>query len=471
MTETGTGTASPTAIGGPSALDLADELLRLRAEAGGAGLASVALPPTLLGEAAGWSERRLRAAASVSWERPAEGVRLFGFGRALDLSSAAGAPLGAAATALREAADGLRAGDVERLSRPRFFGGARFDASAPLRDPAWDDFGAWRFVLPEIVLAAGDGERSASLTLAVRPGQTRAEVAGAVDAAVARLATPPPPMPAVTRVECGGPDAERWRRAVRLALEEIGAGRYRKAVLALRVRCEADAPHDAAAALTALAARYGECFVFGSRQGGASWIGASPELLVSLERGRLRASSLAGTRARAADEAEDERLAGELLASGKERAEHDLVARATREALAPLCRELSAPPAPGLLRMAGIQHLHTPLEGSAAPGVDALDALLAMHPTPAVGGWPREPALEAIARLEGMDRGWYAGPIGWVDMHGDGEFAVALRSALVRGREALLYAGAGIVAGSDPDRELAEAELKLRPLLDALRGG
>ena len=468
---TGTETAGPpTASAAASALDLADELLRLRADAGGAGLASVALPPALLGGAARWSERQLRAAAAVSWERPAEGVGLFGFGRALDLASAAGAPLGAAATALREAADGLRAGTVERLARPRFFGGARFDASAPRRDPAWEDFGAWRFVLPEILLAAHGDERRASLTLAVRPGQTREEVAGAVNAAVARLAEPPPAALLAARAECGAPDAVRWRRAVRQALAEIGAGRYRKAVLALRVRCAADAPHDAASALTALAARYGECFVFGYRLGEASWIGASPELLVSLERGRLRASSLAGTRARAADEAEDARLAGELLASSKERAEHDLVARATRAALAPLCRELSAPPAPGLLRMAGIQHLHTPLEGSAAPGVDALDALLAMHPTPAVGGWPREPALEAIARIEDMDRGWYAGPIGWIDMQGDGEFAVALRSALVRGREAFLYAGAGIVRGSDPDRELAEAELKLRPLLDALRG-
>ena len=120
--------------------------------------------------------------------------------------------------------------------------------------------------------------------------------------------------------------------------------------------------------------------------------------------------------------------------------------------------------------MAGIQHLQTPIEGPSAPGVDVLDALLAMHPTPAVGGSPREPALEAIARLEGMDRGWYAGPIGWMDVNGEGAFAVALRSALLHGREALLYAGAGIVAASDPERELAEAELKLQPLLEALRG-
>ena len=187
-------------------------------------------------------------------------------------------------------------------------------------------------------------------------------------------------------------------------------------------------------------------------------------------KGRVRALSLAGTSARGESIDEDDELGGALIASAKERSEHDLVVRATREALSSLCRDLSVPDSPRLLRMAGIQHLQTPIEGSAAPGVDLLDALLAMHPTPAVGGSPREPALEAIARLEGMDRGWYAGPIGWMDMNGEGAFAVALRSALLRDREALLYAGAGIVAGSDPDRELAEAELKLSRCLRPCAG-
>ena len=242
-------------------------------------------------------------------------------------------------------------------------------------------------------------------------------------------------------------------------------------MLALRVRCQSPTRHDVAATLTALADRYDGCFVFGYQLGDASWVGASPELLVSLEKGRVRALSLAGTSARGESIDEDDELGGALIASAKERSEHDLVVRATREALSSLCRDLSVPDSPRLLRMAGIQHLQTPIEGTAAPGVDLLDALLTMHPTPAVGGSPREPALEAIARLEGMDRGWYAGPIGWMDMNGEGAFAVALRSALLRDREALLYAGAGIVAGSDPDRELAEAELKLHPLLEALRGG
>ncbi len=460
-----------TATARPSALALAGELLRLRSRRDGAGLATVALPVVLLGDVGGWSARQLRAAATVSWEQPSDDLHLFGFGCALDLGSATGAPLAAAAPALREAAAELRAGPLDTLARPRFFGGARFDASSPHRDPAWETFGAWRFTLPEVIVALKAGEMNASLTLPVRPQQTRAEVATAVTAALAGVAkTKPAPAGSVHRYERAGPDAARWRSAVTQALAEIDEGRYRKAVLALQVRCASATPHDVAATLTALAERYEGCFVFGYRLGDASWVGASPELLVSLERGRVRALSLAGTSARGANIDEDDELAGALIASEKERSEHDLVVRATREALAPLCRDLSVPDSPRLLRMAGIQHLQTPIDGHAAPGVDVLDGLLSMHPTPAVGGSPREPALEAIARLEGMDRGWYAGPIGWMDMNGEGAFAVALRSALLRDREALLYAGAGIVAGSDPDRELAEAELKLQPLLEALRG-
>lgn len=455
----------------PSALDLAGELLSLRSRRDGAGLATVALPVEALGGVAAWDARQLRAAATVSWEQPSEDLHLFGFGRALDLGSAAGAPLAAAAPALREAADELRAGPLDSLARPRFFGGARFDASSPHHDPAWEAFGAWRFVLPEVIVALRGGRFSASLTLAVRPQQTREEVAAAVSAAIAGVAAlPAAPAEGPARYQRTGPDAAHWRSAVSRALAEIAAGRYRKAVLALQARCHSPAPHHVAATLTALADRFESCFVFGYRLGDSSWVGASPELLVSLERGRMRALSLAGTCARGATAEEDEQLAAALIDSAKERSEHDLVVSATREALAPLCAGLSVPDAPRLLRMAGIQHLQTPIEGRAAPGVDVLDALLAMHPTPAVGGSPREPALEAIARLEGMDRGWYAGPIGWMDMNGEGAFAVALRSALLHGREALLYAGAGIVAGSDPDRELAEAELKLHPLLEALRG-
>ncbi|MYA53655.1 MAG: hypothetical protein F4X89_09280, partial [Dehalococcoidia bacterium] len=179
----------------PSALDLAGELLGLRSRRDGAGLATVALPVELLGSAGQWDVQQLRAAATVSWEQPSGDLHLFGFGRALDLGSAAGARLAAAAPALREAADEHRAGEVDPLARPRFFGGARFDASAPSLEHAWEAFGAWRFVLPEVIVALHGGRLSASLTLAVRPQQTREGVAASVAAAIARVALPSGPAP------------------------------------------------------------------------------------------------------------------------------------------------------------------------------------------------------------------------------------------------------------------------------------
>ena len=457
----------------PVALELADDLLSLRAKVQAPGLVCVDLPPALFGEVAAWNEHQLRAAATVSWEEPGQDIHLFGFGQALALNGSGGDALATAAPAVREAAARVHVGAVASEARPRFFGGARFDPDSPHRDPVWDAFGAWRFVLPEIIVATRRGKLCASLTLALGADQTRAEVAIAVVAAVARVVAPPSPSQngATHRYERTGPDAPQWCDAVSQALAEIGEGRYRKAVLALQVRCVSEITHNVAATLSQLADRYDACFVFGFRAGGSSWVGASPELLVSLEGGVVRASSLAGTCARGANDVEDRRLADELLGSTKEQSEHELVVRATRQALAPLCDELAVPETPQLMQMADIQHLHTPVEGVAAAAVDLFDVLLAMHPTPAVGGWPTAPALEAIGRLEGIDRGWYSGPIGWIDMNGEGAFAVALRAALLREGEALLYAGAGIVEGSDPWGELAETELKLHPLLEALRGG
>jgi isochorismate synthase len=178
--------------------------------------------------------------------------------------------------------------------------------------------------------------------------------------------------------------------------------------------------------------------------------------------------ALAGTSARGATPAEDERLGQALLASPKERTEHAVVVRALRAALAEQCTDVTAPGTPRLFRVRNVQHLLTPLSGRLRPGRGALDLVTALHPTPAVGGAPRATALDLIRRWEGLDRGWYAGPVGWVDRHGQGEFAVAIRSALLRGPEASLYAGCGIVADSDPEAEFSESVLKLRPMLAAL---
>jgi menaquinone-specific isochorismate synthase len=156
------------------------------------------------------------------------------------------------------------------------------------------------------------------------------------------------------------------------------------------------------------------------------------------------------------------------MSDDKERWEHDLVVRTVEETLTAVCSDLSVPPSPTLAKMANIQHLYTPIEGNVNTGITIFDLAQRLHPTPAMGGLPRERAIDLIRSYESFDRGWYAGPIGWVDGNGEGEFAVAIRSALLKENEATLYAGCGIVADSDPEREYRESELKLQSMLWAL---
>ncbi|MQC48461.1 MAG: isochorismate synthase, partial [Chloroflexi bacterium] len=194
----------------------------------------------------------------------------------------------------------------------------------------------------------------------------------------------------------------------------------------------------------------------------------SPELLVRLSDGQVEALGLAGSLRRGETPEEDERLGEQLMSSAKDRIEHETVVRAIRERLAPATDDLQAPNAPRLRRLRNIQHLSTEIRGRVKPGVDVLDLAQRLHPTPAVCGWPTAVARAVITEHEDFDRGWYAGPVGWVDSAGDGEFAVALRSAVVAGDRAWLFAGNGIMGDSQPEVELAEVRLKYRPLSEAL---
>jgi len=198
------------------------------------------------------------------------------------------------------------------------------------------------------------------------------------------------------------------------------------------------------------------------------FLGATPELLVTRERERFHISPLAGSGPRGVDADDDRRLGDELLASEKDRLEHSIVVDDVVRRLTPITKGITHPSVPVLERFATVQHLATPIAGSTDRRV--LDLAGVLHPTAAVGGFPRSEALAFIAKQEGIDRGWYSGGIGWIEPGGDGEIAVALRCALVRGDQAIIYAGNGIVKGSDPGDELAETRLKLRPMLDLLTG-
>jgi isochorismate synthase len=262
---------------------------------------------------------------------------------------------------------------------------------------------------------------------------------------------------------------EQWDDDVRDLVVRIERGEAEKVVLARRVVLKLEAPFDIDAVLARLRGRFPDCTLFAVRRGDATFVGATPETLVSLTGLEVRADCLAGTARRGADDATDRALAEALLADDKERREHALVVRGLVDALAPVCAAMDVPPEPGLRRTATVQHLHTPFRGATDRRRHVLELVARVHPTPATSGLPRDVSMRLIRQHEKFDRGWYAGPVGWLDAQGDGEFAVALRSALVRGDTALLYAGCGIVPGSDPEREFVEAGAKLEAMRWALR--
>jgi len=273
----------------------------------------------------------------------------------------------------------------------------------------------------------------------------------------------PPTPPAGIRWADGEVDGPRHMRAVAAAVERIRAGHLSKVVLARDLLAIADAPIDSRVLLRRLADRFPSCYTFAC----AGLVGASPELLVSRYGGQVASLVLAGTIAR---DGGDGTSAAALLASAKDREEHCYATDMVRNALAPLCRELTMPDEPELLSLSNLIHLATPVRGRLGEERSVLDVVAALHPTPAVAGTPTDVAIDLIRELELMDRGRYTGPVGWIDARGDGEWCIALRCAQVEGTQARLYAGGGIVADSDPAAELAEAQTKFRAMRYAIDG-
>ena len=352
-------------------------------------------------------------------------------------------------------------------------GGFAF-AAAGGATPQWSGFAPASLHVPEIAFARRGDDVRMTLTACVRPRDRPDEVTARLDARVAELGGGPLPMldpdPAHRVRVASTMPPEHYEAAVARAVERIRAGELEKVVLAREVEAHASAPHDAAAVFGVLREAFPSCFVFCAGRGDASFIAASPELLV--RRDGLRASSLAlaGSTRRSADPAVDDHLGERLLTSAKDRGEQAIVARRIARTLRPHAVWVTAAPEPVVVKVMNIQHLATPIRAQLAEPVAAVELAGMLHPTPAVGGEPWGTAQPLIPALEGFDRGWYAGPVGWTDANEDGEFCVALRCALLRGPVARCYAGVGVVAGSDPGAELAETEIKLAALLPVLAG-
>ncbi len=273
-----------------------------------------------------------------------------------------------------------------------------------------------------------------------------------------------PPEPPDEVIEVASGDGEQvWLTSVRDALADIAAGGFEKVVLARDRVLKRRGGFDASVVARALEGRYPECFTF-SLDG---MVGASPELLVRRTQATVESMPLAGSAPRGIDPAADERLGEELSASTKNRREHEITVRSVADAVTPLCTSVRRA-GPSLLRLANVQHLATSIRGTLEQPLSALQLAGALHPSAAVCGAPARPAMGFIRSHEGMARGRYGGPVGWVDANGDGEWALALRCAQLEGDAARLFAGAGIVAGSDPDAELEETRVKLEAVLSVL---
>lgn len=404
----------------------------------------------------------------VLWLQPEAGVAMVGSGAAASFVAVGPERFARALswwrTVVRDAAVGSGP-----LAAPLSLGGFSFDPAARRPGGPWSAFADADFAVPAVALVRQDDEAWALLSATVEPG---AEPRSVVDALGARLDHLLQPGIDEPDASSGCAQEERdgayWREAVSAASEAIDRGALLKVVLAREVVARAEGRLPAGAVLRRLTEAYGNCTIFGFERDGAVFLGATPERLVRLDGRRVRAACLAGSRPRGSTPAEDETLGEALRSDRKERFEHALVVRALRDALEPLCETLVAPDEPQLLRVRNVQHLYTPVEGFVRKRASVLELVARLHPTPAVGGVPREAALAVIRRSEPFDRGWYAGPVGWTDASGSGEFVVALRSALLREREARLYAGCGVVAGSDPAREWEESNVKLRAMRWAL---
>jgi isochorismate synthase len=411
------------------------------------------------------------------WEQPdREGFAIGALGAAVTIDGARGADRFGAAS--REAAELMRDAvidaDLSALAAgPLWVGGFAFAPDGG-RTPEWGTYPAGLLVLPELTLVRRGTGVTATATVLCRPGTEAEQLEERVIGRLAGLRHDP--LPLIDPDPVGGYELkssrapEEFERAVSRAAGAVGAGDVRKIVLAREVTVSTAVPFKPAAVFGALRSGYPSCYCFCVGTAEAAFIGASPELLVRRSGAVVSTVALAGSTRRSADPAVDDHLGERLLHSAKDLVEHRIVVRTIERALGPHSVWVTAAEEPSLVKVANIQHLATPIRAQLAEPRSAVALAGALHPTSAVGGEPWRRARELLPGLEALDRGWYAGPVGWMDATEDGEFCVALRCALLTGNVAHCYAGAGIVADSDPEAELAETEVKLQAVLPALTG-
>ncbi len=447
-------------------------------------LASVTLPVTRFDAVHAFSAARLAGLGECfMWEQATIPVALVGAGAALTLETQGTNRFSDAALSWqRLLAEAVMVDATERaamMSGPTLFGGFAFDPLRP-RTALWSAFPDGLLLLPLVLLRQNDQRATLTVNALVQPEMDALACATEMEEQVVRL------LEAIEDTLLQEPDetdwrmllhdvlpASAWMNLVERTVQQIRAGVYEKVVLARSVEVLPDPAIGAfniSATLYRLRESYANATIFALQRGGRFFIGATPERLVKASTGHIQTMALAGSARRGNTAEEDERIGVELLHSTKNNVEHAIVADRISAILQEHCTDIDTSAAPRLLRLKNVQHLETPITATLLPDHSLLDVVAHLHPTPAVGGMPRLDALAAIRETEQLDRGWYAAPLGWLDAHGGGEFVVALRSGLVEREKAILFAGCGIVADSEPQSEYVESCLKLQAMLRSLGG-
>jgi isochorismate synthase len=418
------------------------------------------------------------------WEQPAEQNALIGVGAAATIETHGITRFTDSASARRALLndavvtyDHLTAPAAN--SGPVLFGGFAFDPLSP-RTQLWADFPDGLLTLPEILLSYSTNHVALTINRMIQASDDIERCAKEMEASVRQLQAAME-RTATTRQEETYSElsiheilpASEWMEMVASMVAMIQHGAFEKIVLARDIQIMLNDSARAFAigtTLQRLREGYPTASVFAIQRGERFFVGATPERLVQAQDGQVQTMALAGSARRGETEEEDAHIGMELLQSEKNNSEHAIVVAMVREALKNHCIQVHTSARPQLLKLKNVQHLQTSITGELIPGRCILDIMADLHPTPAVGGFPRHAALEAIRSTEKLERGWYAAPLGWIGMSGHGEFAVALRSGLIDGSKARLFAGCGIVADSDPQVEFAESCLKFQVMLRALGG-
>lgn len=365
---------------------------------------------------------------------------------------------------------------VHSMAGPLFLGGYSFDNHNI--GTIWKKFGAARFVLPHWMVVRNGNLHLLTLTIdkqGLKPHDIYLEIISRITEFLnlsGKLQDYVSPADESSVVLCtlqSPEDRGQWIEKVKKARDMILDNRFEKIVLARSMTVEAKTKPVFTQLTHRLRQKYPECFNFlVQKDSDTAFIGATPERLASFRNNTFKTEGLAGSISRGKSALEDAALAQNLMKSRKDRNEHEFVIRAINDNLEKFSYRIEHPKQPEIKKLSNVQHLFTPISASIKKGVQIHELISEMHPTPAVGGFPRDEAVSYIHEIEQFDRGWYAAPIGWFNLTGWGEFAVAIRSALLHGKQATLYAGCGIVADSDPEKEWDETLLKFKPMLESL---